>query len=237
MARNVTKDFCKLIAYIEQYSVSELTRGKTYTDFLSQIHKKYYAYLTLLSEINTFVDNKRYDNVVLNAQFVFLQESSSDLCSSMFSFIHGEYKAAKLLLRSSIENFIKGFNMDELPDLDKEKSVYRIFDRTKELNFFSEDQNKNIFEKIHNEYSLLCADVHTATIKNMEKRTALNSLPTFCIPQAKHIVNSFHSLVSSYSTLLVFKYNEQFHKFNYQNKEIIENAIPAEFRKKLYNLE
>lgn len=237
MAREVSKDFDDLITYVKQYSIEELTKEKDFKDLLSQIHKKYYAYLTLLSELSTLVDNKRYDNIILSDQYVFLQESLSDMCSSMFSFIHGEYKATKLLLRSSIENFIKGFNKDELPDLDKEKSVYQIFDETKKLDFFSTSTNKDIFERIHNEYSLLCADVHTATIKNMEKRTALNTLPTFNLLQAKRIVDSFHTLISSYSTLLIFKYNEQFHDFNYQNKEIIENAIPTEYRKKVYNIE
>lgn len=57
--------------------------------------------------------------------------------TSTFLVTHGCYKGAKLLLRSSIENFIKAVCFDEYPDIVIKKSVYEVFDIAKASMTFS----------------------------------------------------------------------------------------------------
>jgi hypothetical protein len=143
---------------------------------------------------------------------------------------HGAYKASKMMLRSSIETFLKGFSLDEISDIDQEKSVYNIFDRVKGLAFFQDGSTKELFLGIHNEYKSLCQDAHTATDENMQHITALKYFPTFQIEEATEVSESLMRLVSSFITLICLKYNEHFIKMHHRNKENVIENIPKRYR-------
>ena len=44
-------------------------------------------------------------------------------------------------------------------------------------------------------------------------------------------------LIPCYLTLLLLKYNKQFHKFDYRNKDIIMESIPKKYRPIINNIE
>ena len=61
-------------------------------------------------------------------QFSYIVESSSDILSGVFHSINGSYKSARIMLRSSIETFLKGFCEQDIEGILEEKRIYVIFD-------------------------------------------------------------------------------------------------------------
>lgn len=236
MSREILNDFLTLRAFLNGYNLSHLLTDESFKAFVSQQHKKYFSYLTFIAEIQNYVDDVNYVNTISSIQFPFLKESCSDSGISFFSTFHGSYKSSKLLLRSSIETFLKGYFLDLIPDLDKESSMYELFRKIKALPFCSVEPIKSIIDLIHGKYKLLCQDVHTATNLNMVNLSALNYFPSFDKVEATKVSDSSLLLISNYLTLLCLKYNEQFHAFHYKNKKIIINSIPKEYRQIVNNI-
>lgn len=234
MSRAVTSDFDKLKEFFSKYSTTKNLENKDFIEFLSAYHKKYLAYLTYIAEISSYKTEKTLSGL-LDSQFDFLAESCSDCGLALFDSANGNYKAARLLLRSSIENFMKAIAQDEDNSIDQEPSVFKLFDRVKAIGFFSRSETKKLFEDIHQEYKELCKDVHTATTANMTKLSALNTFPSFDQKQVDGVLRIVIVLITSYITLMVLKYNKHYHSIGFLNKEVIENGIKQEYADAINN--
>lgn len=230
MSREITKDFSNLKEFIAHYNLADLSANTNFIKILSKQHKKLYSYLSCIAELNQLYTDKSITPIITENQLNFIIESCSDIGCSLFETAHGAYKATKMMLRSSIETFLKGYNLDDIPNLDQEKSVFNIFDNVKVLPFFLTEPQKSIFNKIHSDYKILCQDTHTATINNMQQITALNYFPTFDMKKADNVSEFFIELVSLYCTLICIKYNNHFQRMHHRNKESIIENIPREFR-------
>jgi len=233
MSREVKADFDILKDFIKSYSLANILQDE-FISHLSQFHKKYYAYLTLVGEIQINSTNKHLQNLTIE-QLSFIAESCSDIGTSFFILFHGAYKSSKLILRSSIETFIKGFTMDEFSNVTKESSMYEVFKVVKKLSFFQSKETKEIINNIHAIYKTLCADVHTAQNINMENISALNHFPKFSILELEKVNRLGSKLICDYTTLICLKYNQFYHHIHYKNLEIIKNGIERKYRPLITN--
>lgn len=228
MSRIVQTDFEKLKEFIETYTLKNLMLDDNYVQLISTCHKKYFAYLTLIAELK---------NTLKEKEFSFILESTSDVATALFHLFSGSYKSCKLILRSSIETFLKGFCLSFIEDIDKESSIYNMFNRIKALPFFNEEFNKRELDIIHYHYKELCKDVHSADEINMEKISALNLFPKYSKEDGNSIISIFLKLIPCYITLLCKKYNIIFHKIHHRNQEIILYAINKAKRPIINNIE
>src|SRR5690554_4190998 len=176
--RIVKEDFDDLKKYIECFNISPLLKDKNYLNFISTCHKKYYSF---------FIASIEFESCYNSNSYKFVKETNSDLATSLFHIMTGSYKSARLLLRSSIECFLKSFTLDSLSDIDKEKSVYEIFDKVKNLSYFKNEPQKSEFKIIHNTYKELCKDVHASDKINMAQIDALDLLPSYSEKDANKI--------------------------------------------------
>src|SRR5690554_13180 len=207
MSREISSDFKNLLEYIKSYSIKHTLDLDQFKQTISAFHKKYYAYLTLIGEIQ-FKLNHDPTGKISQTQFTYLLESCSDIGTSFFNLLHGSYKSSKLILRSSIETFLKGFTMDEYKDVITETSMFNVFRNVKALSFFRLGLPNELINDTHNIYKALCADVHTAQEINMEKITALNNFPKYSKNEADVISGFSLDLICCYITLICLKYNE-----------------------------
>lgn len=235
MSRRVKDDFEKLVEFFDSYSLKPNIKNKEFQTFLSTYHKRYFSYLTFIAELSQY-KSKPLLSGLIGSQYKFYSESCSDCALALFDSVNGNYKGTRLLLRSSIESFVKAISLDEDTTIDQEKSVYILFDRAKAIPFFSEKTTKNLFDVIHQHYKELCKDVHTATINNMMLLSALNTLPSFDVVQAKSVSVVVLSLISSYVTLLALKYNAFYHTIHYENKDIIQTTLIKEYANVINNI-
>lgn len=226
MSRIVKKDFKELIKYIEEFNLKTLLTEQGYSNFISIYHKKYFSFLVLSTELETITPSKEYS---------YLKESNSDLITCLFHLTTGNYKSGKLLLRSSIECYLKSFTLDWIQNIDKEKSVYEIFERIKSLPYFSNEPFKSEFKNIHNLYKILCKDVHTADDVNMANINSLDFFPKYSKKKANEITNIILKLIPSYCFLLANKFNVSFHKIHHNHKELVLQSIDKKYRPIIMN--
>lgn len=219
--RLIKEDFDGLKKYIENFNISSLVKDQDYLNFMSTCHKKYYSF---------FIASVEFEDYYIDEQYKFLKETNSDLATSLFHIMTGSYKSARLLLRSSIECFIKSFTMNWSPNIENEKSVYEIFDKAKSLQYFSLDPQKLQFKIIHRIYKELCKDVHASDKLNMAQIDALDLLPSYSKKEAKSITKIYLDLIPAYIFLICDKFNAEYHKMHHTNKEIILTGIKKELR-------
>lgn len=228
MSRLIKEDFDKLCTFIKDYSLSDVLEIDDAKKLLSSFHKKYFAYLVLIEEIHHKIE--QHDEVLKmpKEQYEYLQGSCSDVGQAFFLTFHGCYKGAKLLLRSSIENFLKGSCLDEDESLPSTKSVYEVFT-------FKETK-ANLHMQLHNEYALLCQDVHTADVSHMASITALNQFPSFHNEDAGNILKMVQKIIPIYITTIALKYNLAYHSMSYNYKEITNKEIINDYKKEVHNI-
>lgn len=135
MSREIRHDFESLKVFFTEYNLTGFESNIKLVGLISKMHKKYFSILTFTAELKDQSSSKTEPHISAD-QISFLTETCSDLGNSLFCLVHGAYKPAKLILRSSIETFLKAFCQDEIPDISKEKSVYSLFDKVKLLFFF-----------------------------------------------------------------------------------------------------
>ena len=227
MARLIKSDFDGFIAFLKSYTLGSLSTDKDFVKFLSTLHKKFYAYLILVEELHPYIDNAAKQPVLNNLQFKYLQESLSDCGQSLFFSVNGCYKGARLLLRSSIENFLKGISLDEIPAIITEKSVYQVFDDADSVNVFKRTKIK---ADLHSVYSLLCQDVHTADITHMTGVTALKFFPHYDKNEGDKLSKIYIQLLPLFISAICIKYRECYHSIGYENKEIISQSQKGKYK-------
>lgn len=104
----MNEDFDRLLEFLNNYNLTASVGDKDFRKILASCHKRYYSYLVFVVELNQQSGFSIQEN-----QYDYLLESVSDVGQSLFSFMNGCYKGACLLLRSSIENFIKAVCLKE----------------------------------------------------------------------------------------------------------------------------
>lgn len=236
MSREIKKDYNDLGDFLREYNLKHLSANDKFILFVSKTHKKYFSYLTFIAEIQNYLNKSEFDYIISDKELNFIKESCSDTGNSFFLAFHGSYKASKLILRSSIETFIKGYFLSFISNIDEETSIFEMFKKVKSLPISDIEPNKKLINSIHNKYKLLCRDVHTATEVNMANISALNYFPNFNERKANDLSLLITELTSEYITLLCLKYNKQFHKFHYENKKIILNSVKKSNKPKINNI-
>ncbi len=224
MSREINNDLKELKDFIEIYSIKHLSNEQNFNVLLSQQHKKLFSYLTFIAELNFQIAEQNRLKRISQEQIDFLTESCSDIGNAVFLTIHGAYKASRMMLRSSIETFHKGFNLDELPNITNTKSLFEIFDNVKALSFFTNEPLKSAENKIHSHYADLCKDTHTAKLENMQHTVGLKYFPAYSEEATKENSKILLDLVSNYLTCLSFKYKDYLMNMHHRNREnIVEN--------------
>ena len=233
MSREVKNDFNALKKFINEYTLDSFEKDSKLVEYLSQMHKKYYSFMALIYELKEL----KNPIIIEGKQSDFLLETVSDIGNSIFLSINGAYKPSRLILRSSIETFSKGFVIDSISDIDQEKRIYQMFDNIKALPFFTTEPNRSILGDLLTIYSELSKDIHTANKDNMQHTSSLNYFPTKSKTSLESISKINNKIISSFITLLCLKFNKEFHTIHHTNKQIIIDNIPKKYRKLIMNIE
>lgn len=227
MSREVKQDFEELYSFLKDYSISHMLDNSYYLSGIKSIHKAYLPVLTFVAEYSHV---SSIDPITVDR----LKECSSDLGFCLFLITHGAYKPANVMLRSSIENFIKSITYSNYHTVIEEKKVYLVFDKCEAMTIFSEKEFKLIFDEIKQIYGELCAYVHTAERINMAHISALSSLPSFNQKTYNYLLIKFRKLAINYLKILLFLNRSDFFNFNVNNRKNILNFLPKNFRRLLH---
>jgi hypothetical protein len=230
MARDVREDFQNLEQFIRQYRLPDPADNPALRNLLSRQHKVYHAILTLLAELEhqswhpiTQTDPRgSYANDLIRER---LLEFASDLGSALFAWLNGMYKAARLLLRSAIENFIKTIGLLDCDHILTLRNTYEVFDLAETGSFFSISANIPRFRCLRDAYSTLSRDVHTATSAEMQHVAALNFFPRFGEAEAHRFANLFTRVASVCLEALVLLCENVYRAMHHRNRDVVNGVL------------
>lgn len=227
MSREIDKDFEQLNDFIRNYSISTLAQNDVYVSNLKKSHKIYFSYAHLIWGINhQNICDKNIENRLL--------ESCSDIGQVILLFSHGLYKPANLILRSSIENFIKAIGLFVDTDIVNKKHVYEIFDIAKQYPNCSHPNFLIMYNSLKTEYSNLCSHTHTANQQHMMHLSAFKNIPIFDKRYADELIKTTIKIVKTYITILVFSFRDNIFKINPSYRDIVLTSISDSDRRLLY---
>lgn len=229
MTRKISEDFTLLKSFIEEYTLSETITDPQFSNLLKGFHKSYYAYLSLILHLE---HKEAWPN---EEQLYRFKESCSDMGQALFLMCHGTYKAANLLARSSIENFIKGLGYQVNPNIINEGSVYKVFEIARGFKECKSPNFISLFDQLHTEYGNLCRFTHTSTFKEMEQVTALKSLLSVDHQKAKNLVSTIKRILNSYLLILIWTYRDIFFSFHVDVRDNILMPISGKNRLEIFS--
>lgn len=187
MSREITADFNKLEKFIDDYNLSDVMKKRGFDTRLIIMHKKLFGYLTFLSELEY---KNPQENLVIEVCLTYLKECGSDLGQSLFCWIHGAYKPATFMLRSSIETFLKGLAGNQDTNILTEKSMYKVFELAEVTPYFI-DIGTKYFTVIKDNYRQLCITTHSADLSALNPLSTLKLLPMYDDGLAKQFTNHY----------------------------------------------
>lgn len=223
MGKYTNEDADKLVQYFKNYELESVFLNQEFIEEYRKVHKKALGYLVTFSEL----EKQNIAKKRLEEQSIFyLKESVSDVLQSVFVWVNGAYKAADLLLRSSIENFNKAIIGNVNCDVYTEKSVYKIFDMAEQLNEYKVMIGKEYLSVVlHRIYGELCKSTHTATTDDMDHITALNLLPKYEKKKAMEFRKNFEVLIDAYLGFFLANYREVVDSMYRSNADIFYEVL------------
>lgn len=232
MTREQKSDFEALVTYISDYKIPIKENGQRYKNPLRAMHKSYFSLITFCCEAKENQDN--FLSLLKNPHDELMGrilETASDMGCSLFNWINGSYKTSRIMIRTAIENFIRGIGALEDKALISEKNVYSLFEKASGLQVFSASTEiKQAFNQLHSDYKLLCQDVHTASDKNMEFLSSLADFPSYKEQKGEICKEVFVRTSNLMIFVLCCVFNSFFHRMHHRNKENILVSIRKSLR-------
>ncbi|WP_233960453.1 hypothetical protein [Pectobacterium versatile] len=226
MSRITNNDYKLVVDFLKNYSLSSVCSNDEFLQNLKSVHKGYFSLLVFSSEIN-LGQHVGLNQEILNR----LNEACSDIGASILLLAHGMYKQANMSLRSSIENFSKSISYLSCPDVIEDKSVFSIFEKTRSIDIFRNELLRSKYSEITSIYADLCAYTHTATISNMARISALNSIPTFEVEKCNEFIIQAKKLTSRILIIYTHIHRSRFFRFSPSNRDVVLNALSSTERR------
>ncbi|MCP4744884.1 MAG: hypothetical protein GY874_01910 [Desulfobacteraceae bacterium] len=230
MTKEISQDFKRLSIFIEQFDLENIANKPEFLNILKPMHKKLFAMMTFIVE----VEQKNSElNILSEYSLNYLKESVSDIGQSLFCWIQGAYKPANLILRSSIETFVRAVAGQEKHEIFSEKNAYKIFEIAQTTTCLNSAISKEFFDIIHHRYKDLCKIVHTGNFAVMAHISALRTFPLFANEEAKKVGKDFIDISTGMISLVYINYYKFIHKMHYKNNNNFLCAIPRSTKKKI----
>jgi hypothetical protein len=231
MSRERKDDFRKLEDFLKNYAITGHSNDPEFKRLLKQLHGKLISFLTFVIEIelrNPEVHS--YSDKSISYAF----ECASDLAQALFCWIHGAYKPANLVLRSSIETFVKAVCGTENPKIFDERSVYQVMNDARASKACGAQPVTQYFSRIHSEYTALCGVAHSASADRQLQVQALRMFPKFDAQNAEEFGGRLIALADSYLAILISNNEIAFRNAHYKNRIIVLDSLPNEIKKELF---
>jgi len=162
----------------------------------------------------------------VNSSEVDLDEVVSDLTESMFCVMNGAYKAAYTLLRSAVENYLRVMAKGENPSILSLTSVYQLFDRAEEVQYFGTESGALCFKVLKSSYSNLCKFVHSAVKSSESSVDALSVFPIFDRMASERFRGYYEKVVVSMVDALVNAFPIIYLEMHFTGQDLLSDLLP-----------
>lgn len=237
MSRVADADFSALLAFLGKYSLSDELKSSAFLKVLRLIHRRHLALLILWAEFSSRIGNgtpPRLDgiNLVTLPVVELLQEAISDVSEGFFCASQGSYKAAHALLRSAVENFVRGCGSLSNPKIAGLTSVFQVFDESKIQPFFLTAQGVRSFVSLRACYGKLCSYVHSAAPAHEVAVHALDYFPRHDAAALRQWQLLFDRVAKAILESILVSEPALFLAIDFRNQDVISDLLsPASLRK------
>jgi len=240
MVRIISNDFNQLKNYINNYSLTSVYKDPFYLSQLSSLHKRYFALLTFIAELEAdgfafAVTTYGLDEPSKLKLTNYTKEAISDLGNALFNWIHGAYKSSRLLTRSCVENIVRGLSTLEDTSISEITVTHELFEAASKLSIFTTGSAKGTVQDLKSNYTELCKDVHTADVINMEHLSALIHFPAFDNKKASKTSEIYASVAQQCLILLSLCFREFIFSMHSSNTDTILLNLPKALKAEVHN--
>ncbi|WP_055106883.1 hypothetical protein [Paenibacillus ihumii] len=231
MSRKISQDADLLIEYLREFDLNDCLKEDNYIILLKSMHRKAYGYLLFIAELEVLQRNVK---IISDLSLIYYKETTSDIIQSLFCWATGSYKAANIMLRSSIETFLKATLGTENEEIYDEKSIYKLFEKASEHEFFSSSVGLNKYGIIHGIYKDLCKFAHSARDINLGTITSINLLPRFNQKLAKEYNVVFLKLLDSILSVTLLNFETVVNQMHSLNKDLFLSTLTLNDKKEIF---
>lgn len=230
MSREISKDYGSLEVFVGDFNLSNIANEDDFNRKMKPMHKKLFSFMTFVAEI----EQKNNElHILTDESLNYLKESVSDMGQALFCWIQGAYKPANLILRSSIETFVKAIAGQEKTEIFSEKSMYRVFELAQDTSFFSSQYCQVFFGSIHSAYKDLCKIAHTANFANMAHISALKTFPLFSAEAAQSFSRDFIKISTMILSVIYVNFFKFIHTMHHKNQLNFFSSIPKATKREI----
>jgi len=223
------KDLDTLHHFLNSYTLDTILVNEDLSFTVKRLHGVYFGLITFAAELEMLSASDKFVLKSTKENRKYLKEVCSDLGHAFFCNIQGSYKGAGMLLRSSLENFLKVVISSKENTLIEEYG-FRLRERAKRA-FLKNVLIKDLIDEMYkNHYSRLSELVHTSRIKQMEQTSSLNYFPKFSEAPSQKIGSQFVKLSQYFTLISCLIYKEYFLEMHPANQRTILKAIAPNYR-------
>lgn len=233
MSREITEDVAVLTKYLTEFNLGKSVCNPDYINNLKSMHKKAFGFLLFFVELNK---QNSEEPVLSKISIRYLNETGSDIIQSLFSWAVGSYKSANMMLRSSIETFLKAIIGNEDDKIYDEKSVYTIFENAKLHSFFTSELGKKKLQIMHSVYRELCMISHSAREIELGTITSLNHLPRYDRDLARKYKSVYHRQIEAMLCMILFNFYRNVLKMHPLNRDTFLSTVTLTTKKEVFDI-
>lgn len=216
-------DFNELKSFFESYSVPVEPLG-----LMAGAHQKYYAFLYFSYNLIDGIESGRILSKGAKVDDLLIlryREIISDISESFFCVVNGAYKSALVLIRSSLENFLKFFCMLDSASPKAGASVSDFFEFAKSTGWGVE--KKVASDLVHTMYGEICHYSHTNGEANMFSFSSVGNFPVFNSALVKKIANYLEKCCLVFIDVAIWKFPKLYIEAGVDLKDVIEINLSA----------
>lgn len=227
--KEIQGDFEELTMFANQYAIAPLMKNSGFVAELKNGHKRLFALLTFIAEIeSTNSASRKFNEVSLR----YFAEFGSDVSQALFCWMHGAYKPAYLALRSSIETFFKAAVGSENPTILTQKNVYELLEIAKASKACG-GLARPYFLEIKQHYGELCKIAHSATAASFTQVHALRMFPKYEEADATQFITQFIGLVDRFIAVLLATNRELLPEMHYKNRQNLLDTLTQRIKRSI----
>lgn len=133
MTRAIQQDFEQVKLFLNEYRLHPLLQDQQALNKIKSSHAKYFSALTIFHELKHHnpalpISAEHSDTSTKTTMlfWAYLEEIISELGSTLFLLANGLYKPAKLVMRSTLENFFKITASFHAPEIYAKKVLMKL---------------------------------------------------------------------------------------------------------------
>lgn len=233
MTRVADADFLSLIDFLREYRTPDRLGAQVREALLKRVHKHLLASLLLWERLNELIaagEARVASATVPEGEIsAYIGEFFSDLVGSLACASNGLYKPANFLLRSSVENLVRGVAGVTSVEARQTTVIHRLFELASNEAPFVGNASSH-FIRLKQVYGDLCLFVHSASPAH---RTASHELSSYFrqdTAKFRNYVLSVETISRCGLSILVLASHNLYNSLHHRSRDLLDEVLPSGVR-------